>query len=169
MKNTVGRIISTRNSVWAASLTLALAAILFAPGHGAAQQSQSMTQSMTQPAGPRDPGLYSGLKWRMIGPFRAGRAVAATGVPGQPNHFFFGAVGGGVWESTTAGENWNPIFDGESVQSIGAIAVAPSDPKFIYVGSGEADMRSQISYGNGMYKSADGGKTWKHIGRTTPT
>jgi photosystem II stability/assembly factor-like uncharacterized protein len=164
MKNTVGRIISTRNSVWAASLTLALAAILFAPGHGAAQQSQSMTQSMTQPAGPRDPGLYSGLKWRMIGPFRAGRAVAATGVPGQPNHFFFGAVGGGVWESTTAGENWNPIFDGESVQSIGAIAVAPSDPKFIYVGSGEADMRSQISYGNGMYKSADGGKTWKHIG-----
>jgi hypothetical protein len=148
--------ISRQIYVWAISLALAVVALLLAPGHGAARQSQSTP--------PRDPSLYSGLKWRMIGPFRAGRAVAATGVPGQPNHFFFGAVGGGVWESTTAGENWTPIFDNEAAQSIGAIAVAPSDPKIIYVGSGEADMRSQISYGNGMYKSVDGGKSWKHIG-----
>jgi photosystem II stability/assembly factor-like uncharacterized protein len=154
--NTVRRVISRNGFVWATSLVLTLAAIFLSPGHGAARQSQS--------ASPRDPSLYSGLKWRMIGPFRAGRAVAATGVPGQPNHFFFGSVGGGVWESTTAGENWTPIFDGEAVQSIGAIAVAPSDPRTIYVGSGEADMRSQISYGNGVYKSADGGKTWKNIG-----
>ncbi len=154
--NTVRRFLSTRKLIWGASLTLALVALLLAPGHGAARQSQ------TAPL--HDPGLYSGLKWRMIGPFRAGRAVAATGVPGQPSHFFFGAVGGGVWESTTAGENWTPIFENEAVQSIGAIAVAPSDPKIIYVGSGEADMRSQISYGNGMYKSLDGGKTWRHIG-----
>ncbi|HEV3219448.1 MAG TPA: hypothetical protein VGZ48_06725 [Candidatus Acidoferrales bacterium] len=154
--NTARRIISTRNLIWAGSLALAFAALLLAPWRGAARPPQS-------PAG-RDPSLYSGMKWRMIGPFRAGRAVAVTGVPGQPSHFFFGAVGGGVWESTTAGENWTPIFDDEAVQSIGAIGVAPSDPKIIYVGSGEADMRSQISYGNGMYKSADGGKTWSHIG-----
>jgi len=154
--NNVSGIISTRRLVWGATLALALAAFFLLPGHGAARQSQQ--------SGPRDPSLYSGMKWRMIGPFRAGRAVAVTGVPGQPNHFFFGSVGGGVWESTTSGENWTPIFDNESVQSIGAIGVAPSDPRVIYVGSGEADMRSQISYGNGMYKSSDGGKTWKNIG-----
>ncbi len=153
---TVRRFFSTRNLIWAASLGLAVGAFLLAPGHGAARQPQST-------AG-RDPSLYSGMKWRMIGPFRAGRAVAVTGVPGQPNHFFFGSVGGGVWESTTSGENWTPIFDNEEVQSIGAIGVAPSDPKVIYVGTGEADMRSQISYGKGMYRSGDGGKTWKHIG-----
>jgi photosystem II stability/assembly factor-like uncharacterized protein len=154
--NTVRRIISTRDFIWTASLALALLAILLAPWRGSARPPQA--------AAGRDPSLYSGMKWRMIGPFRAGRAVAVTGVPGQPSHFFFGAVGGGVWESTTAGENWNPIFDDEGVQSIGAIGVAASDPKIIYVGSGEADMRSQISYGNGMYKSADGGKTWRNIG-----
>jgi len=125
-------------------------AVLFAPGHAAAQEV--------------DPSLYSGLKWRMIGPFRGGRAVAVTGVPGQPSHFYFGSVGGGVWESFNAGDTWTPIFDSEDVQSIGAIAVAPSNPSVIYVGTGEADMRSQISYGKGMYKSTDGGKTWTHIG-----
>ncbi len=139
-----------------ASISFALLAILFWPGHGAAQQKMQQ--------GPHDPALFSGLKWRMIGPFRAGRAVAATGVPGQPNHFYFGSVGGGVWESTNSGESWNPIFDKEDVASIGAIAVAPSDPNVIYVGTGEADMRSQISYGDGMYKSTDAGKTWTHIG-----
>jgi photosystem II stability/assembly factor-like uncharacterized protein len=153
---TFRRFVSGHILSWAASISLMLFALLFWPGHGAAQQSAQN--------GPRDPGLFSGLKWRMIGPFRAGRAVAATGVPGQPNHFYFGSVGGGVWESTNAGESWTPIFDKEDVASIGAIAVAPSDPNVIYVGSGEADMRSQISYGNGMYRSTDAGKTWHHIG-----
>lgn len=104
------------------------------------------------------------LSWRLIGPFRGGRALAVTGVPGEPNHYYFGSVDGGVWESTNAGRTWNPIFDGENIGSIGAIAVAPSEPKTIYVGTGEADMRSDIAYGNGMYKSTDGGKTWTHIG-----
>jgi photosystem II stability/assembly factor-like uncharacterized protein len=111
-----------------------------------------------------DPSYFGDLSWRMIGPFRGGRALAVSGVPGQPDHFYFGAVDGGVWESVNAGRTWEPIFDREPIGSIGAIAVAPSSPQTIYVGSGEADMRSDIAAGNGVYKSTDGGKTWTHIG-----
>jgi photosystem II stability/assembly factor-like uncharacterized protein len=111
-----------------------------------------------------DPAVYSGLRWRGIGPFRAGRVNGVSGVPGQPNVFYAGSVGGGVWKTTNAGRTWFPIFDSQPIASIGAVAVAPSDPRIVYVGTGEADMRSQISYGNGMYKSTDAGKTWTHIG-----
>jgi photosystem II stability/assembly factor-like uncharacterized protein len=111
-----------------------------------------------------DPALFQELQWRSIGPFRGGRVLAVTGVAGEPEHFYFGSVNGGVWESLDAGRTWNPIFDTQPIGSIGAIAVAPSDPKTIYAGSGEADMRSDISQGNGMYKSTDGGRTWSHIG-----
>ena len=111
-----------------------------------------------------DPSLYTDMHWRMIGPFRGGRAVAVSGVPGQPNVFYFGAVCGGVWKTTNAGRTWTPIFDSEPIASIGAMAVAPSDPNVIYVGSGEADFRSDICYGNGVYKSMDAGRTWTHIG-----
>ena len=100
----------------------------------------------------------------LIGPFRGGRVLAVTGVPGEPQHFYFGSVNGGVWETHDAGRTWQPIFDGQPVGSIGAIAVAPSNPRVIYVGTGEADMRSDIAQGDGMYKSTDGGKTWTHIG-----
>ena len=91
---------------------------------------------------------FTNLHWRMIGPFRGGRALAVTGVPGQPEHFYFGAVDGGVWESFDAGRTWKPIFDAAGIGSIGSIAVAPSAPNVLYVGSGEADMRSDIAYGN---------------------
>ncbi|MFN2578425.1 MAG: WD40/YVTN/BNR-like repeat-containing protein [Pyrinomonadaceae bacterium] len=111
-----------------------------------------------------DASLYSGLHWRMIGPFRAGRANAVSGVVGQPDTFYFGSVGGGVWKTTNAGRTWNPVFDSVSVASIGAISVAPSNGSIIYVGSGEADMRDSIQFGDGMYKSTDAGKSWKHIG-----
>jgi len=111
-----------------------------------------------------DPALYGGLQWRLIGPFRGGRVLAVSGVRGDPQHFYFGSVDGGVWETRDAGRTWQPIFDAMHVGSIGALAVAPSNPKVIYVGSGEADMRSDIGYGNGMYKSTDAGKTWTHIG-----
>ena len=90
------------------------------------------------------PDAYAGLRWRMIGPFRGGRVLAVTGVPGNPALFYFGAVDGGVWKTNDAGRTWNPIFDGQPVGSIGAIAIAPSNPNTLYVGSGEADMRSDI-------------------------
>src|SRR5690349_16981897 len=97
-----------------------------------------------------DAGGYAELRWRNIGPFRAGRVNAVTGVPGQPTTFYFGSVGGGVWKTTNSGRTWTPVFDSQPIASIGAIAVAPSEPNTVYVGSGEADMRSQISHGNGM-------------------
>ena len=110
------------------------------------------------------PSLFSGMKWRLIGPHRGGRVLAVAGVRGQPNTFYFGAVGGGVWKSTNKGEVWTPIFDGVPIASIGALALAPSNPDIIFVGTGEADMRSDISFGDGVYKSTDGGRTWKHVG-----
>ena len=110
------------------------------------------------------PELFSGLRWRLIGPFRGGRAVAVSGVPGDSTTFYFGAVNGGIWKTTDSGVVWTPIFDSQPVGSIGAIAVAPSDPKIIYVGTGESDIRSDLSSGNGVYKSVDGGTTWIHLG-----
>ncbi len=115
-------------------------------------------------AQPVDPSLFGGLHWRLVGPFRGGRALAVAGVPGSPEKFYQGTVGGGVWVTENAGRTWTPIFDKQPTASIGAIAVAPSDPNVIYVGSGEADMRSDIQQGNGMYKSTDAGKTWSRIG-----
>jgi photosystem II stability/assembly factor-like uncharacterized protein len=111
-----------------------------------------------------DPSLYSGLHWRMIGPFRAGRVNAVSGVIGERETFYFGSVGGGIWKTMNAGRTWTPIFDSASAASIGAIGVAPSNANIIYVGTGEADMRDSIQFGDGMYKSADAGKTWTHIG-----
>lgn len=126
----------------------------------------SLTTASAAPAAPAaaDPSLLQGLNWRLIGPFRGGRVLAVAGVPGQPAHFYFGSVNGGVWETNDAGRTWTPIFDGQPIGSIGALAVAPSDSRVIYVGSGEADMRSDIAQGDGMYKSTDGGRTWSHIG-----
>ncbi|HEV2615134.1 MAG TPA: hypothetical protein VGU63_00845 [Candidatus Acidoferrales bacterium] len=110
------------------------------------------------------PNLYQDMRWRMIGPFRGGRTKAISGVASQPNVFYIAQVNGGVWKSTDYGETWNPIFDAEPTQSVGAIEVAPSDPNVIYVGSGEGLQRPDLSVGNGVYKSTDAGKTWTHVG-----
>src|SRR5262245_30652394 len=125
-----------------------------------AGRTQAQPQSL-------DPSLYSGLRWRMLGPFRGGRVNAVAGVPGQPATFYFGSVGGGVWKTIDTGRTWTPIFDAQSVASIGAIAVAPSRADVVYVGTGEADGRDSIAFGDGMYKSVDAGKTWTHIGLET--
>jgi photosystem II stability/assembly factor-like uncharacterized protein len=107
---------------------------------------------------------YQEMRWRMIGPTRGGRTRAACGVASQPNVFYMGAVNGGVWKSDDYGRTWNPIFDAQPTQSIGAIAVAPSDPNIVYVASGEGLARPDLSVGDGIYKSTDAGKTWTHLG-----
>ncbi|HEX5474812.1 MAG TPA: hypothetical protein VFX12_09140 [Vicinamibacterales bacterium] len=116
------------------------------------------------PSSTIDAPAAAAMRWRLVGPFRGGRVVSAEGVPGQPHTYYFGAVGGGVWKTTDGGRVWNPVFDAEPVQSIGAIAIAPSNPDVIYVGTGEPDFRSDLSSGNGVYRSTDGGRSWQHLG-----
>lgn len=108
--------------------------------------------------------LYQNMEWRMIGPFRAGRTVGAVGIPDQPNVFYIGVNNGGVWKTEDYGRTWRPLFEKESTNSIGNLALAPSDPSIIYVGSGEGLHRPDLSVGDGMFKSTDGGETWQHIG-----
>jgi photosystem II stability/assembly factor-like uncharacterized protein len=117
-------------------------------------------------ADPIDPALFGALKWRSIGPYRGGRALAVAGIPGDPDTFYFGAAAGGVWKTTDAGATWAPLTDATPISSVGALGVAPSDHNVIYVGTGEAAPRGDMTYGDGVYKSVDGGKTWRHIGLT---
>ena len=116
------------------------------------------------PAGAIDEKLFKGMQWRQIGPFRGGRALTIEGVPGEPDTYYFGAVAGGVWKTTDGGANWKPLFDKEPISSIGAIAIAPSDHNVIYAGTGEAAIRGNTSYGTGVFKSIDAGKTWQNAG-----
>jgi photosystem II stability/assembly factor-like uncharacterized protein len=115
-------------------------------------------------AQPLDPALYNAMRWRLIGPFRGGRTVGAAGVVQLPGVFYIGVNNGGVWKTTDYGQTWTPIFDEQGTQSIGAVAVAPSDPSILYVGSGEGLQRPDLSVGDGIYKSTDGGRTWEHLG-----
>lgn len=123
-----------------------------------------LCEVVASPAQPIPLSTYQDLHWRMIGPFRGGRTRAAAGVPGQPNAFYIGQVNGGVWKSDDYGRTWNPMFDAQPTQSIGAIAVAPSDPNIVYAASGEGLHRPDLSVGNGIYRSSDAGKTWTHLG-----
>ncbi len=110
------------------------------------------------------PALYQEMRWRLIGPHRGGRTRAVAGVPSQPNVFYMAQVNGGVWKSDDYGRTWNPIFDDQPTQSIGAIAVALSDPNIVYAASGEGLQRPDLSVGDGIYRSSDAGKTWTHLG-----
>ena len=111
-----------------------------------------------------DPALLGEMRWRVIGPHRGGRTKAAAGIPDRPGVFYVGAVNGGVWKTDDYGRTWAPIFDDQPTGSIGAIAIAPSNPDVMYVGSGEGLQRPDLSTGDGIYKSTDGGKTWRHLG-----
>jgi len=133
-----------------ASLALLLFAGVFASEVGSAQDIP--------------PSLYSEMKWRMIGPFRAGKVNAVAGVLGNPAIYYMGADGGGVWKTTDGGVTWKPIFDEESAPSIGALAVSPSNLNTIYVGTGLNTIHGDETYGNGVYKSTNGGETWQHLG-----
>src|SRR5260370_3714907 len=126
--------------------------------------SLTCLSSVSLPAQPFDQALFAEMHWRCIGPSRGGRTVAISGIASQPNVFYRAAVNGGVWKTTDAGQEWTPIFDGQPTGSVGAIAVAPSDPKIIYIGSGEGLQRPDLSVGDGIYKSVDGGQSWKHLG-----
>src|SRR5215468_6842293 len=114
-------------------------------------------------AGKGDQSVFKHLKYRLIGPFAGGRVSRSAGVPGDPLTYYAGAASGGVWKTTDGGVSWKPIFDDQPTSSIGAVAVAPSDPNVVYVGSGEADIRGNVAAGNGIYRSTDGGKTWQHV------
>jgi photosystem II stability/assembly factor-like uncharacterized protein len=111
-----------------------------------------------------DASLLKNLSWREVGPYRGGRADAVAGIPDQPETYYFGSTGGGVWKTTDGGQTWRSVSDGFFGGSIGAVAVAPSDPAVVYVGAGEETIRGNVSFGDGMWKSTDAGKTWKHIG-----
>ncbi len=111
-----------------------------------------------------DPKLYKGMEWRCIGPFRGGRSAAVTGVKGHRNLFYFGSTGGGVWKTENGGQSWENISDGYFGGSIGAVSVSESDPNVIFVGGGEKTLRGNVSYGYGVWKSLDAGKTWKASG-----
>jgi len=141
-------------------LVVFLASLSFSQSKKQTSQ-QASTQTST---GAIDEKLFGAMRWRQVGPFRGGRVLAVTGVPGEPNVFYFGGASSGIWKSSDAGANWEPIFDKEGTASIGSIAVSSSDHNIIYVGTGEACIRGNITYGNGVYKSLDGGKSWKNIG-----
>ncbi len=139
-----------------------LAGLLGLPGMAGAQKKAASQQP---PAQLPDKSFYEGLKWRNIGPNRGGRSLACTGSPGRPDEYYFGATGGGLWKTTDGGQEWAAVTDGQvSSSSVGAVAVAETNPDVVYIGMGEVQLRGSITQGDGVYKSSDGGKTWRHLG-----
>lgn len=136
-------------------------AVLLLLGLAGGAEAQKRNQKATLAY---DTALYHGVQWRHLGPYRGGRSAAVTGVPGKPNLYYFGATGGGVWRSQDGGQSWHNISDGYFGGSIGAVSVSEFDPNVIYVGGGEKTVRGNVSYGYGMWKSVDAGKTWKETG-----
>jgi photosystem II stability/assembly factor-like uncharacterized protein len=133
------------------------------PAKPGAETPKSGDSDQAEPAKPEEK-AFKGMKYRLIGPFRGGRSLTAAGVPGDPTTYYFGATGGGVWKSTDGAMTWSPLFDKEGTSAIGSLAVAASNHNVLYVGTGEACIRGNISHGDGVYKSLDGGKTWKNVG-----
>src|SRR5437764_1719476 len=112
-----------------------------------------------------DPSVFSSLQWRSIGPPRGGRSITSAGSSSRPNEYYFGATGGGLWKTTDGGLTWRPVTDGQlHSSSVGAVAVSESNPDVVYIGMGETELRGNIMQGDGVYKSSDAGKTWKHVG-----
>src|SRR5881275_1907756 len=127
-------------------------------------KEQAAAVENATPAPKNEDPTFKGMKYRPIGPFRGGRSLTASGIPGDLNTYYFGSTGGGVWKSTDGAMTWTSLFDKEAVGSIGSLAVSPSEPNIVYIGTGEACIRGNISHGDGVYKTLDGGKTWKNVG-----
>ncbi|HJM10819.1 MAG TPA: glycosyl hydrolase, partial [Candidatus Marinimicrobia bacterium] len=112
-----------------------------------------------------DETFFNNFEWRNIGPNRGGRSLSSMGSPGRPNEYYFGATGGGLWKTTDGGNTWFPVTDGKiTSSSIGAVAVAETNPDIVYIGGGETQLRGSITQGDGVYRSTDGGETWRHVG-----
>ena len=135
-----------------------------ARGNGPGRQESAAASNTASTGGTYDASWLKGMQWRLIGPYRGGRALAVTGVRGRPDVFYMGSVSGGVWKTVNAGGTWTPLTDHQPIASIGSIAVPDSDPNMIYVGTGEGCPRGDVTYGNGVWKSLDAGKTWVHLG-----
>ena len=163
--------------IWSAGATACLffIVILQCPGVASAQKTKPEKQNPApevqasparegQASSKAEDPLFKGMKYRVVGPFRGGRSLTASGIPGDPATYYFGGTGGGVWKSTDGALTWTSVFDQEGTSAIGSLAVAPSDPNTVYVGTGEACLRGNISHGDGVYRTLDGGKTWKNLG-----
>jgi photosystem II stability/assembly factor-like uncharacterized protein len=160
---------STRGLIFGGCLFICSSSPAVSPSPRVTTPSPSAAHSPAVSPTPTIPGtidekLFNGMQWRQIGPFRGGRALAIEGVQGEPDTYYFGAVAGGVWKTIDGGANWTPLFDKADISSIGALAVAPFDHNVIYAGTGEAAIRGNTTYGTGVYKSIDAGRTWKNVG-----
>jgi len=149
---------------WLSMLTILLVWVFPDPALAAKGKKKKNKSKQEQVKPMFDKEALKGLEYRSIGPYRGGRSAAVTGVPGQPGTFYFGGTGGGVWRTEDGGSNWENVSDGFFGGSIGAVAVSEWDPNVIYVGGGEKTVRGNVSHGEGMWKTLDRGKTWKHIG-----
>src|SRR3954464_425768 len=145
--------------------SMAVLAVLAAAVTLSAAKNPSALAEVFRPTPPVDTVIWKSLRWRSVGPDRGGRSIAISGVVGQPKVGYFGATGGGLWKTTDSGETWAPVTDGQiKSSSVGAVAVAQSDPNIIFIGMGESCIRGNIQPGDGVYKSTDAGKTWTHVG-----
>ena len=140
-----------------------LVAVLIGSSYAAFSQTNAKTQAIENPI--LEKSFYEGLEWRNIGPNRGGRSLGSAGSPGRPNEYYFGATGGGLWKTVDGGTEWKPVTDGQvTSSSVGAVAVAETNPDIVYIGMGEVQLRGSITQGDGVYKTKDGGKTWRHLG-----
>ena len=145
----------------AAAITGVIVAATLLPGSAEGPSASSTAQ--TTPSAPAS--VIDALRWRSIGPDRGGRSIAVSGVKGRSQEAYFGATGGGLWKTTDGGENWLPVTDGQiKSASVGAVAVSDSNPDIVFIGMGESCIRGNIMPGDGVYKSSDAGKTWRHVG-----
>jgi photosystem II stability/assembly factor-like uncharacterized protein len=160
----------TRRAGRRVGLLVLLASLSAAPAQTKAEPERTASDRSAPPAStaaastPNEDPLFKGMKYRVIGPFRGGRSLTASGIAGDPTTYYFGATGGGVWKSTDGAITWTSVFDKQGTSAIGSLAIAPSNPNLVYVGTGEACIRGNISHGDGVYKTLDGGKTWTNVG-----